>query len=167
MPELPPQPVVFDVNVLVLAVTGPSATFAAWPTLPPRTDNACADCVGVVNDAREFALWLSPHILDNTARVLKELGVSADLVTEYLDMLHEIVVASGGQVMDPPRTVHDVPDFEDNLILDLAVVASAMLVVSEDTDLTAMSPWHGVPIVRPREFANRVDVMRRSAGRRR
>ena len=28
-------------------------------------------------------------------------------------------------------------------------------------DLTAMLPWRGVPILRPREFVGRVDAMRR------
>jgi hypothetical protein len=30
----------------------------------------CADCLGMINDAAEFAVWLSPHILANTGRVL-------------------------------------------------------------------------------------------------
>ena len=34
--------------------------------------NASADCVGVISDATEFALWLSPHVLENTVRVLCE-----------------------------------------------------------------------------------------------
>jgi hypothetical protein len=33
----------------------------------------------VINDAAEFALWLSPHILSNVARVLAEvLGSTAN-----------------------------------------------------------------------------------------
>src|SRR5262249_8188432 len=63
-------------------------------------------------------------------------------------------------------TVHDCPDFEDNLILDLAVETGAFLVVSEDSDLTAMSPWRGTPILRPGEFALRVNAMRRARRRR-
>jgi predicted nucleic acid-binding protein len=62
--------------------------------------------------------------------------------------------------------VHDRPDFEDNLILDLAVETGAFLVVSEDSDLTAISPWRGTPILRPREFASRVDAMHRARRRR-
>jgi hypothetical protein len=35
------------------------------------------------------------------------------------------------------------------------------MLVSADTDLIAMSPWPGVPIVTPAQFANRVEGMRR------
>lgn len=155
-------PVVYDVNVLSQAVLGAPTTLTTWPTLPPTTENAAADCIGVANDGREFALWLSPHLLTNAARVLKEAGVSDSEVAEYVTMLAEIAEASGGGVVDPPRTVHDCPDHEDNLVLDLAAAVGSLLIVSDDTDLTSMSPWRGTPVLRPREFAARVDAMRRA-----
>ena len=74
--------------------------------------------------------------------------------------------ASGGGVLSPPRTVHDCGDHEDNLVLDLAAEVGALLIVSEDIDLTAMSPWRGVPVLRAREFTTRVDGMRRHSRRR-
>ncbi|MCW2939374.1 MAG: hypothetical protein JWN00_2359, partial [Actinomycetia bacterium] len=40
---------------------------------PPVSGNASADCVGVANDAAEFSLWLSPHIMRNIDRILSEL----------------------------------------------------------------------------------------------
>lgn len=162
-----PIGVVLDINVLVGAVLGGRSTFTAWPTVPPRSPNACADCVGIVNDADEFALWLSPHVLDNVARVLRLAGLTASLCEDYLDVLAEVATASSGGVLDPPRVVHDCPDHEDNLIVDLAVATGSLVVVSDDTDLTAMSPWHGIPILRPREFADRTDAARRARRRRR
>jgi predicted nucleic acid-binding protein len=66
-----------------------------------------------------------------------------------------------------PRTVHDCPDYEDNLVLDLAVEVGAMLIVSNDTDLLSMSPWRGTPILTPTAFTAKVDAMRRHARRRR
>lgn len=155
-------PVVFDVNVLVQAILGGHGTFSTWPTLPPTSDNAAADCIGAANDAREFALWLSPHILTNTARVLKEAGVDDSETGEYVTVLAEIAEFSGGGVLDPPRAVHDCRDHEDNLVLDLAAEVGALLLVSDDTDLTSMSPWRGTPVLRPHEFAARVDAMRRA-----
>ena len=74
--------------------------------------------------------------------------------------------SGGGIVADVPRTVHDCPD-EDNLILDLAAEAGALLIVSNDTDLLSMSPWRGTPIIEPAAFAAKVDAMRRHARRRR
>jgi len=65
------------------------------------------------------------------------------------------------------RTVHDCPDHEDNLILDLAAEVGALLIVSNDTDLLSMSPWRGTPIIEPTAFAAKVDAMRRHTRRRR
>jgi predicted nucleic acid-binding protein len=154
--------VVFDVNIIVGAALGGSSPFRSWPAVPPTTDNPCADCMGIIVDAREFALFLSPHIVDSTERVLaKVFRWDAAQIGRFIDVLARTVVNSGGDVLDPPRTVHDCPDFEDNHILDLATEVGALLVVSDDGDLTAMSPWRGTPILRPREFASRVDGMRR------
>ncbi len=154
-------PVVFDVNVLVNALKDSPDPYD-WPVLPPRTGKPQADAVGVVNDAREFSLWLSPHILRNTRRVLIEAGLAPPDAEAYLDVLEEIAVGSGGQVVEPERTVHASRDHEDNLILDLAAHAGAVMVVSDDTDLTSLSPWRGTPILRSRDFSARVDAARRA-----
>jgi predicted nucleic acid-binding protein len=147
-------PLVFDVNVLVQAILGGHSSFSTWPTRPPTTENPAADCIGVANDGLEFALWLSPHILTKTARVLAAAGVEAGEVEEYADVLAEIADSSGSGVLQPPRTVHDCADHEDNLVLDLAAEVGALLIVSDDTDLTSMSPWRGTPILRPSQFAS-------------
>jgi predicted nucleic acid-binding protein len=86
------------------------------------------------------------------------LGEEAD---DYREILTEMVQASGGDVLVPPRTVHDCPDYEDNLVLDPVAEVGALLIVSEDADLTSMSPWRGVPVLRAREFVGRVGAMRR------
>lgn len=157
--------VVFDVQVLVLAVVRGNSAFESWPSPPPTSGNPCADCVGVANDAAEFALWLSPHVLRNTARVLRErFGWDPEPVAGYVEVLVEIATASGGRVVEPGVTTGDRADFEDNRILELALAANAALVVSDDTDLLAMSPWRGIPVVTPKQFAERVDAMRRARG---
>jgi len=83
-------------------------------------------------------------------------------------VLSDVARQSGGGVLnDVPRSVHDCADYEDNLILDLAAEIGAILVVSNDTDLLAMSPWRGTPVLTPGSFASKVDAMRRHARRRR
>ncbi|MGE5828279.1 MAG: putative toxin-antitoxin system toxin component, PIN family [Micromonosporaceae bacterium] len=157
-----PIPVVFDVNVLVGAAAGGNSPFRSWPSPPPTSGNPFADCLGIIVDAAEFGPWLSPHILDNIARVLIEgLKWAEDKVELYLGVLAEVADHSGGGIIDPPATVHDCRDYEDNRILDLAAEVGALLVVSGDTDLTSMSPWRGTPILRPLDFAAKVDGMRR------
>lgn len=163
-----PASVVFDVNVIVGAALGGTSPFRSWPAVPPATTNPFADCMGIVVDAHEFALFVSPHIVDNTARVLANVFKWEEpSVHQFVGVLGRTVVSSGGDVVEPPRQVHDCADFEDNHILDLAVEVGALLVVSEDSDLTSMSPWRGTPILRPREFVSRVDGMRRHQRRRR
>lgn len=168
VPGPAPVPVVFDVNVLVLAIAAGESPFRSWPSPPPTSGNPSADCLGVVNDAAEFALWLSPHILVNTGRVLASVvKMPDDEVDEYLAVLVEIAEASGGGVVDPPQVVGDCPDWEDNRVLDLALEVGAFLLVSADADLTTMSPWRGRPVIEPSQFAALVDASRRSRRRRR
>ena len=155
--------VVFDINVLVGAVVGGNSPFRSWPSPPPVSDNPFADCLGIVNHAREFALWVGEHILVNVVRVLIEgFAWDIDRAEEYAGLLVEIAEASNGGIVVPEVTVSDCPDDQDNRILECALASSADLIVSEDEDLTSMSPWRGIPIVRPREFASRVDAARRA-----
>jgi predicted nucleic acid-binding protein len=166
--EPAPTAVVYDVNVLVTAVASGNSPYRSWPSPPPVSGNACADCVGVIVDAAEFALWLSPHILANVSRVLDDLFKWDEEQTEaYLAIITAAAEHSrGGLLGDVPRTVHDCPDHEDNLILDLAAEVGAMLIVSNDSDLLTMSPWRGTPILTPTAFTAKVDAMRRHARRR-
>lgn len=157
-----------DINVLVQAVTGQEAdaAFESWPSPPPLRGDPAANCVGVLNDAREFALWLSPHLLDGTGRVLREFyGWSAARTDQYLAILARITERSGGAVIEPQETVTDCDDWEDNRILELALASGAVLIVSNDDDLLQMSPWRGTPIVEPQSFVAKVDAMRRARQR--
>lgn len=160
-----PQPVTFDLNVLVAAVAGGPHAFWAWPSPPPLVENVSANCLGIINDAEEFSLWLSPHVITNAARVLAALDWSRDRALEYLQVLRETVDGSGGGIIDPEIQIDDCSDYEDNRILELALASGSILIVSNDGDLLTMSLWRGIPIIRPSEFAGRVDAMRRARRR--
>jgi predicted nucleic acid-binding protein len=108
-------------------------------------------------------------VLINVVRVLTSqqgFDWDAGAAEAYAKLLVEIVEASGGDVVEPDVRVTDCEDYEDNRILELALAAGADLVVSDDDHLTSMSPWRGIPIVGPREFASRVDAARRAVRRR-
>lgn len=155
-------PVVFDVNVLVGAVAGGSSPFRSWPSPPRLTGNACSECLGIMVDAAVFALWLSPRLLDNTRRVLAEgFGWTGTRIDQYANLLARVAAHSGGHVVVPAATVADCADWEHNRLLDLATDVGALLIVSNDPELTSMSPWRGTPILNPQEFAAKVDIMRR------
>jgi len=75
--------------------------------------------------------------------------------------LAEIAEASEGGLVRPAQSVGDCPDWEYNRILDLADGIGAFLIVSNDTDLIALPPWRGRPIISPDRFAALVDASRR------
>ena len=157
-----------DINVLVRAVVDGNTIFWSWPSPPPTGPYPAAECVGIVNDAQEFSLWLSPHVVRNVIRVLTDPSGyqwPADRAEEYARVLIEIVQASGGQIVEPRLTVSDCEDYEDNRILELALASNSSLIVSSDSHLLEMPPWQGIPIIRPEEFVGRVDAMRRAARR--
>jgi predicted nucleic acid-binding protein len=164
-----PTAVVHDVNVLVTAIASGNSPFRSWPSPPPTSGNACADGTGIIVDAAEFTMWLSPHILGNVERVLAELFKwERPQADAYLALITEAAEHSGGGLLaDVPRTVHDCPDYEDNLVLDLAAEVGSMLIMSNDTDLLSMSPWRGTPILTPTAFTAKADAVRRHARRRR
>ncbi len=153
--------VVFDINVYVNALVGPESSFPLIAEVPPATGNPTADCVSIALDADDFRLHASPHILANTARVLKLIGISNALAEDFIDTILDIVTESGGKVIDPPRKVFDVHDDEDNRVLDLVVATDSHLLVTDDTDLTQLNPWNGRLILRPRELVERVIQSRR------
>jgi hypothetical protein len=164
-----PSAVVYDINVLVTAAAAGNSPFRSWPSPPPVSGNASADGLGIIVDAAEFALWLSPHITVNVDRILGDLFKWAQPeIDTYLEAVAAAAEHSGGGILDGvPRTVHDCPDHEDNLILDLAAEVGALIMVSNDTDLLSMSPWRGTPIIGPTAFAAKVDAMRWHARRHR
>lgn len=160
------QPVTIDVNVFVGAVTGGNDTFQSWPSPPPVRGNLAANAVGILNDGREFSLWLSEHILVNVVRVLaapapRGYGWAVDRAEEYVGVLVEIAVAGGGGLAKPTEVVTDCADYEDNRILECAAASGSLLIVSDDTDLLSLSPWRGTAVLTSRDFVNRTDAMRR------
>jgi predicted nucleic acid-binding protein len=114
-------------------------------------------------DGEDFELYISPHILSNTSRVLQtEMNVKAKTVGAILTGITEIVHLTGGSIVDPQRLNHDQKDFEDNLILDLVRTTEALILVTSDVVLLDQNPWSGRLIVSPRRF---VEQVIRSRGR--
>ncbi|MGA8017072.1 MAG: PIN domain-containing protein [Candidatus Dormiibacterota bacterium] len=164
------SPVTADVNIFVRAVAGGRDDFHSWPSPPPVRGNPAANVVGILNDAREFSLWLTEHILANVLRVLtgqppNGFGWERARAEEYVGLLIEIADASGGGLITPAETVADCRDHEDNRILECAAASGSILIVSDDRDLLDMSPWRGIPVVTSTEFVGRTDAMRRARRR--
>ena len=144
--------VVFDINVLVDAFVGEDSSFPLISEVPPATSNSAADAFSLAYDGVNFSLYVSPHILRYSRRVLENLGLGPDTVKEMLEVLVELVHLSGGSVVDPARSVFDIKDFEDNLILDLVKAIDAQVLVTSDWDLLDHNPWNGRLILTPFKF---------------
>jgi predicted nucleic acid-binding protein len=147
--------VVFDINVFVQNAVDDESVWPEIEPLPPATGRAAADCVSIAFDGVDVRLFLSPHIVENTIRILAHLGHTDAGIAGYIEALLDIVEMSGGAVLDPPQQDHGIGDHEDNLILDLMLAADADVLVTDDTDLTVLNPWNGRVILRPYEFVNR------------
>ena len=73
--------------------------------MPPVSGNAAADCLGIVVDAAEFALWLSPHIITNIDRILAQpFNWAQPQIGAYLRVVGMAAERSGGGI------VADVPE---------------------------------------------------------
>jgi predicted nucleic acid-binding protein len=147
--------VVFDINVYIKNIFDEQATWPDIEPLPPASENAAADCLSIAFDGLGIELYMSPHIIDNTFRIMEHAGHTNTFIETYIEALLDIVEMSGGAVIDAPKRDHGVTDHEDNLILDLMLTADADVLVTDDTDLTALNPWNGRVILRPYEFVNR------------
>ncbi len=58
---------------------------------------------------------------------------------------------------EPQENVQDCRDRKDNVYLALAQAASASAIVSGDADLLVLSPWRGIPVLRPAAFIQGLD----------
>jgi predicted nucleic acid-binding protein len=117
--------------------------------------------LAVLNQGPEFGLWLSPHVVRGTRRVLTEAyELTDDEAESYERFLLDVARRTGG-VVDPENRVADCTDWEDNRILELAAASGAFVIISSDEHLLTMSPWRGTPIMEPGAFVVRVDAMRR------
>ncbi|CAB4634246.1 unannotated protein [freshwater metagenome] len=149
--------VVFDINVYVDAIAGANSTYPYLGVVPPHSSNDAADCLSLALDGQEFELYISPHILSNAFRVLKdEMNVSSKIAGSILTAISEIVHLTGGSIVDPERINHDQKDFEDNLILDLVRTTEALILVTSDRELLLQSPWNGRLFLNPRRFVEQI-----------
>jgi len=151
---------VVDINVLVDAVVAEPDP-ERWESPPPVRGEASAMALAVLNEGLEFELWLSKHLIEGTARVLRHaFRFTSGEATAYSAFLRGVTSRAGG-IVEPKVRVTECEDWEDNQVLELAETVGAFLIVSSDNHLLSMSPWRGIPIQLPEAFVSRVDAMRR------
>lgn len=154
MPEREPTRVVFDVNIYISAVHDRSKPrLPSDFRLPPIERNPGLVALSVVRqgllDGRfPCALFYSKHVLVNVVHVLRRtIGWSDEDVGDYFRLIRDLAESSGGGKVNPSSIIKECPDLEDDNILALAYDAKARVIVSNDHDLTDMSPWRGILIL--------------------
>jgi hypothetical protein len=175
-----PRLIVADANVYVDAVVhdatkvlGDPPSLAHIPSLPPRTVHPSLHLLGVVRDGADTGtgpgLAVSDHILLMVVHALRRQDWPTDAIRAYAYAIRALAERSaGGYYTDVPRTQHDCPDPEDNLILDLTVHTDADLIVTNDSDLLQLGrvrSWKGRPIIDPYRFTALADGAARWEGR--
>lgn len=144
--------VVFDINVWVNGVIGPKSTYPFLPQVPPTGLNPSADCMSLAFDRDRFSVFVSPHILNNTARVFKLAGLNPKAVERITQDMVEMVHLSQGSVVDPPREALNQRDHGDNLLLDLLLATNSDVLVTCDGELLQVNGWKGRAILHPAAF---------------
>lgn len=167
-----PTPLVLGADVLVNATTFASATWKTWPATPPGSRNSAADCLGIVAEPAEWALWLSDDLLLAAVQVLLSpqagLGWNPHEVRRYVGVLRDIARSSGGRlVARTPSVLGSQADLPLRAALDVAAVATAPVIVTDWNSLLRLNPWKGpsnglVHVMRSGEFRRRVDAARRA-----
>jgi uncharacterized protein len=125
--------VVFDTNILFSA--------AGWRGNPFQ-------CVEQARAGKVEAVTCVELMEELAEKLELKLGFSteqsAETLADYLGFL---------RVVNIPKALNAVPrDPDDNAVLECAIESKAEFVVSGDTDLLELKNFHGIEIVRAREF---------------
>ena len=102
---------------------------------------------------QEFQIVISPEILDEYHRVGKELSARFSMVD--LDPILKLIIAKAEliEAASLDEAVCDDPD--DDKFFAGAIAGEVMLIVSGDKHLLKMSGYHGIEVIRPRQFVDK------------
>lgn len=166
-----PTPVVLAADVLAAATSSTSTTWRTWPATPPGSLNAAADCLGIVAEPAEWALWLSDDLLLLVVRALLDpeygYGWASSEVRRYVTALQDIADASGGGTLRRPAAViGGGAPLPLRAPLDLAAATQAPLIVSDwprllRRDGSSVPAGTVIRVLRSRDFQRRVGAARR------
>jgi len=130
------RPIVLDTNLLVSAALLPASV----------SGEALGHAVRQYELAFSDATWDELHSVLHRPKFDHYFALASQR-TDYLQTLARfarwhLVVCS----------VTDCRDVKDNKFLELALDATAAMIVSGDSDLLCLHPWQGIPIVTPGAF---------------
>ncbi len=121
-----------------------------------RRQGTTGDVLRFLRDGR-FSIIYSTDILVEFVEVMGrpyfrvKYHVEADDITALLNL-----VRLRGELVVPNRYFTACRDPKDDKFLEAAVAGEADCIVSGDDDLLTLSPFEGIPILRPAEFLARL-----------
>lgn len=134
--------VVIDTGVLVSALI--------------RRQGSPAAVLGALADDRFIAVYTTEMLVElvevlSRPRFRAKYHVQPDDITALIQ-----VIRLRGELVIPSRTVVACRDPKDDKFLTAAVAGAAGAILSGDADLLVLSPFEGIPILRPAEFVARI-----------
>jgi putative PIN family toxin of toxin-antitoxin system len=130
--------VVLDTNVLLAAIA---------------THGLCQALVTLVY--REHVVILSEHILDEVA---KHYHGKFKATKPQAAAVVAILRANSHIVQPAPVPLGTLRDRDDLPVLGTAVAGSAAVIITGDRELLALATFHGVAVLSPRDFYDRLRV---------
>lgn len=164
--------VVYDAELLVAATSFAGSSWLEWPAVPPVTNNAEQDCLGVIASSAlygpDFSLVVSHDLLKQVEVALRDgVGLRPNDISDYLVAVLALTAQSGGSVAADPQA----PTTGAGPAVDVALRLAASprrLLVAANPKLQKLGPRWGpddVPILSPRDFTLRADASRHGRGR--
>lgn len=99
----------------------------------------------------KFSLVLSPAILKEIEETFKEPELKSIINEDEAFILLGLIRIKGLFVV-PRHKINICRDVHDNKILEAASEVNANFIVTGDEDLLVLKSFHGIPIVKPKEF---------------
>lgn len=105
----------------------------------------------ILKARRSNVIALSSAVEAEIRNVLARPKFARHFTGEDRDVVLDLITAAAVRC-EPSITVTDCRDKKDNMYLELAAAVGAEVIISSDTDLLELDPWHGIRILLPRSF---------------
>jgi len=121
-----------------------------------RRQGTTGDVLRALRDGR-FSIIYTTDILVEVVDVLGRAPLRLKYHIQPGDLTALInLIRLRGELIVPTQRITACRDADDNKFLEAALAGEADCIVSGDVDLLSLSPFQGVPILRPAEFLARL-----------
>jgi len=101
--------------------------------------------------SRQIEIFFSPELYDELFNVITRQKFKPYFTDIKIAEINEIISRNVKNI-EPDCIITDCRDPKDNFLLELAVSAQADYLITGDSDLLALDPFHNVRIIKARDF---------------